>query len=167
VITESTQLSGLVTFSSFQPETAITDLGGNPVEQAACSVTALPSEALGLCSEGGSSRTFVLDTTNGNGLLGGETARESRYTVAPNFVTGAFTEAGQLKTDVGPVSLEGTSDHLSPGELDLMESLKGLFPPTCRFGNFTVDLKMVTADNQMQRIAPMPVCLQDKNWKEQ
>jgi hypothetical protein len=108
----------------------------------------------------------VLDARNGNGLLTTETGSDDRFIASPTFVTTAFAEAGQLKSDAGPVSLAGTSDELSEGELELMEDLKGLFPPSCRFGSFTVDLKMITADTQLTRIAPMPVCLQDKNWKE-
>jgi hypothetical protein len=47
-----------------------------------------------------------------------------------------------------------------------METLKGLFPDNCRFGNFTLNLKTVRSDTGVVFIAPIPVCIIEKNWKE-
>lgn len=47
-----------------------------------------------------------------------------------------------------------------------MESLKALFPKNCKFANYRIDVKTVAADTTIQFIAPIPVCIVDKNWKE-
>ena len=48
----------------------------------------------------------------------------------------------------------------------IMESLKTLFPTTCKFSNYRVDIKTIAADTSLVCIAPVPVCMIEKNWKE-
>jgi hypothetical protein len=47
-----------------------------------------------------------------------------------------------------------------------MDNLKKLFPENCRFANYRVDIKTIAADTRVERIAPIPICLVEKNWKE-
>ena len=44
-----------------------------------------------------------------------------------------------------------------------METLKGLFPSQCRFGSHRINVKTISADTSLQRIAAIPVCLIEKN----
>jgi hypothetical protein len=53
-----------------------------------------------------------------------------------------------------------------PTKIAIMESLKTLFPPNCKFSNAMVDIKTIAANTSLVCIAPVPVCLIQKNWKE-
>ena len=70
---------------------------------------------------------------------------------------------GQLKEPQGGTG--PSSDDLSEGELDMLEGLKDLFPSTCRFLNYRLDLKMVAADTRLQRIAPIPYASSTKTGR--
>jgi hypothetical protein len=166
IITESFVLSGLTTFSAFQPETALTEDDGGNLEEATCGEKSFETDVDNLCARTGFSRTFLVATTSGDGLLSDIAGGDSRYVAVSTFVTTSFTEAGLVKSDAASGSVVGTSDQLTLGEIDLMNDLKTLFPSTCRFSNYRLDLKMVAADTRLQRIAPIPICIQDKNWKE-
>lgn len=165
VITDAFALSGLTTFSAFQPETAVTDDGGGEVE-ITCGEKQSESDVDNLCARTGFSRNFVLNTTNGNGLLIDVSGQRTRFQGISTFVTTSFTEAGQLKSDSSDEPTAGTADELTQRDLDIMEILKSLFPTSCRFSNYRLDLKLVAADTRVERIAPVPICLQDKNFKE-
>jgi hypothetical protein len=81
------------------------------------------------------------------------------------FVTSPYSEPGQNKN---PDSIGGTrnADTLTDLEIDIMDNLKKLFPENCRFANYRVDIKTIAADTRVERIAPIPICLVEKNWKE-
>jgi hypothetical protein len=161
VITDAFALSGVMVFSSFVPRTE--DGEGNETE-----VGCADSSAEKVCSKQGVSHVFVVNTTNANGLLfNSDSADAVRYNVAPTFVTNPFAEPGQSK-QAGAANEEGefTADDLSVNMVRVMETLKGLFPPACKFANYRVDIKTVAADTSLQFIAPVPVCLIERNWKE-
>ena len=166
IITESFVLSGLTTFSAFQPETALTEDDGGNFEEATCGEKSFETDVDNLCARTGFSRTFLVATTSGDGLLADAAGGDSRYVAVSTFVTTSFTEAGLVKSAGSGHPVEGTSDDLSTREIELMDELKTLFPANCRFANYRLDIKMVAADTRLQRIAPIPICLQDKNWKE-
>jgi hypothetical protein len=166
VITESFALSGLTTFSAFQPETALTESDGGGLEEATCGEKSFETDVDNLCARTGFSRTFLVATTSGDGLLTDAAGVDTRYEAVSTFVTTSFTEAGLVKSDASSTPVGGTSDQLTTDEVALMNDLKELFPATCRFSNYRLDIKMVAADTRLQRIAPIPICLQDKNWKE-
>ena len=48
----------------------------------------------------------------------------------------------------------------------IMEEIKGLFPANCRFTNARLDVQMVSQDTGLIRVAPIPVCIIQKNWRE-
>lgn len=170
VITDAFALSGVTVFSTFVPQ--IVDGEGEEVVAGCEDVTVgnqgNNAEDEPVCSKQGVSHIFVVNTTNGNGLLfEGDTDVASRYKVAPTFVTNPFAEPGQTKDTVdGNEEGEHTADDLSVNMLRVMESLKELFPPQCKFANYRIDLKTVAADTSLQFIAPIPVCLIESNWKE-
>lgn len=77
-------------------------------------------------------------------------------------MTNPFAEQGQTKNE--STGVKEICDDAT--KLAIMESLKGLFPPTCKFSNYRVDIKTIAADTSLVCIAPVPVCLIQKNWKE-
>jgi len=50
--------------------------------------------------------------------------------------------------------------------LRLKEQLKTLFPIHCKFSNQTINIKTISAKTSLLCIAPVPVCVIEKNWKE-
>ncbi|HEX2162431.1 MAG TPA: PilC/PilY family type IV pilus protein [Thermoanaerobaculia bacterium] len=161
VITDAFALSGVTVFSTFVPRIEGGD--GDPLV-VGCEV----DEESQVCSKQGVSHVFVVNTTNGNGLLfEGDSEVATRFNVAPTFVTNPFAEPGQTKDAVaGNEDGEHTADDLSANMVRVMESLKELFPPQCKFANYRIDIKTVAADTSLQFIAPIPVCLIESNWKE-
>lgn len=90
-----------------------------------------------------------------------------RYKEVANFVTNPFTEVGQNKNATTSGDDTGTdTDTLNADEIAVMEALKELFPDNCRFANYRIDIKTIAADTSLQRIAPVPVCIIEKNFKE-
>ena len=81
-------------------------------------------------------------------------------------MTDPFTEPGQNKNQGSDAAGSTSFDELTDQERDVMEELQGLFSETCRFANYRVDIKTVAADTRIERIAPVPICIIEKNWKE-
>ena len=127
--------------------TRLTEDDGGNLEEATCGEKTFETDVDNLCGRTGFSRTFLVATTSGDGLLTDTTGSDARYVAVSTFVTTSFTEAGLVKSDASDYSVAGTSS-------------------SCRFSNYRLDIKMVAADTHLQRIAPIPICLQDKNWKE-
>jgi hypothetical protein len=142
VIAEAFSVSGVTIFSSFQPSTG-------------------PGQAGGTCARRGTSRLFGVLTTNANGILF-ESGSRTRFKTEETLVSQPFIEQGQTRNP-GDASL--TPEELENLEA-IMEELKKLFPPSCRFANYRLDIQTVSADTGLVRIAPIPVCIIQKNWKE-
>ncbi|MEO8093840.1 MAG: PilC/PilY family type IV pilus protein [Pseudolysinimonas sp.] len=145
IISDSFSLSGVTVFTSFLPTS-----GPDPND---------PEKA---CVRGGDSHIFTVITNNANPVqkVGG---LQARYVVATKFVTNPFTEQAQTKNkDPG----NDTAQPLDDDKTAMMEYLKSLFPANCRFANYRVDIKTVRSDTGLVLIAPIPVCIIEKNWKE-
>lgn len=119
-----------------------------------------------LCSLTGNSRIFVVNTTNANPFITGADSTKTRYIEAASFVTNPFTEQAQTKNPSSSSDSGPTADDLGLGEVEIMEALKQLFPRECKFANYRIDIKTIAADTRIQRIAPVPICIIEKNWKE-
>ena len=148
VITDAFALSGVSFFSSFRPDVQVTG-GKDP-----------------LCSKTGTSRVYILSTVNGNAFMGSN----KRYFNVSTFVTNPYTEQGQTRNpedtghdadDFGPVGSDEAQRLLG-----VMESLKTLFPSNCKFSNYRIDIKTISADTGVVFIAPVPICMVEKNWKD-
>lgn len=148
VISDSFAISGVLFFESFQPDIEFTGDGG-------------PNS---LCSKTGESRIFTVNATNGNPLTIDDFGDQSRYVVVGTFVTQTFTEQGATKNP--PPGGGATADDLTDRLRDIQESLKDLFPPNCKFANYRLDIKTIGADTGVVFVAPVPICIVDKNWKE-
>ena len=143
VITEAFALSGVTFFSTFQPDVEVSG-GSDP-----------------LCSKTGSSRVFIVNTTNANQFLRDEYDEKTRYMTVANFVTNPYAEQSQTRN---PETTD-PSPPLPPDLQDVMEALKSLFPTNCTFANYHIAIKTISADTGVIFIAPVPVCIIEKNWR--
>lgn len=149
VINDAFALAGVTFFSTFKPRVDVST-----------SKTDGPQ-----CSKTGVSRIFIVSTLNADPFVqppSGVTAPPTRAFEVANFVTNPFAEQGQTKnasTGVDEICDDETKQAI-------MESMKSLFPTTCKFSNYRVDIKTIAADTSLVCIAPVPVCLIQKNWKE-
>jgi hypothetical protein len=133
-------LSGLLVFLTFQPEQVIAGDGS-------------------LCANTGVGRSFTVQTVNGSTLRSGR----KPYTIIPDLPTSPFTEVGVTKNP-DPQSEEET-ETIPDEMLSVMEALKRLFPRECRFGNYSINVKSRRSDTGIEWIAPVPICIVQKNWK--
>ncbi len=141
VIASPFALSGLLVFLTFQPDEVIGS-GGNT------------------CANAGVGRSFTVFSINGSTILQGQKA----YSIIPDLPTSPYTEVGTTKNpDPGgeETEIEAIPEDLEP----VMAALKKLFPKECRFGNYTINVKTRRSDTGIEWIAPVPVCIVQKNWK--
>jgi len=125
------------------------------------------SEA-GECSREGDSRIFGVNTTNGNGLLRDVNGNRVRYVERKAFATEPFTEQSQTKnpiTGTGEPPGPGGGDECS-GLEDIANELKTLLPANCKFSYQQTLVKTVLSNTEVTCIAPIPLCIIEKNWKE-
>lgn len=122
--------------------------------------------ASGECNRQGDSRVFAVNTTNANGVLRDAEKNRVRFVERRSFVGSPFTEQAQTRNPGADV--EGTADDPALGQhLEAVEEeLKTLFPEGCEFGNYRIDVKTMTAETGVVFVAPIPVCIIEKNWKE-
>jgi hypothetical protein len=148
VVNDAFALSGVTFFSTFKPSVSVTT-----------------SKDGALCAKSGISRVFIVSTLNADPFVqppSGVTTPAVREFEVPNFVTNPFAEQGQTKN--ASTGVDEICDD--PTKMAIMESMKSLFPPTCKFSNYRVDIKTISADTSLVCIAPVPVCLIEKSWKE-
>ena len=163
VITDSFSLSGVTIFSSYEPRTDITDGDGNPVAAGCDASGRIVTDRR--CAKSGNSNIYGVNTTNANALLQDDSQQNVRSVQTSTYVSNPFAETGTTK-DTDAAGSGETADDLSQRHLDIMESLKALFPTNCKFANYRIDVKTIAADTTLQLIAPIPVCLIEKNWKD-
>ena len=141
VITKSLAFAGLLTFSSFSPDVAATDA----------------------CGGTGSGKIFIVNTTNANPIHALEVSG-SRYFDVSDIVTSPYVEPGGMPGDDDDDDDDGGNP--CAGQLAMTQRLMLLFPSGCSFSNRTENIMTQRADTGVQCIAPVPVCVDSKNWKE-
>jgi Tfp pilus tip-associated adhesin PilY1 len=141
VVTKSLAFGGIITFSTFTPEVVDTSA----------------------CGTAGTGKVFVIDSTNANPLHTNDSGDDVRYFEVADFLTNPFVEPG-----AAPGDDDDDDDLNNPcgGLLSLTERLKSLFPPSCSFNNRTKNVMSQRSDTSVQCIAPVPVCVDGRNWKE-
>lgn len=143
VITKSFALAGIVTFSSYVPKT-------------------IDDPDTKVCSKGGDSHIFTVLVTNANPVQKDPTSGlYERYRLVPVFTTSPYTEQSETAN-----KLTTAPPPLSPEEQDVMKALKDLQPSNCRFANYRIDIKTIRSDTGIELIAPVPICMVQKNWRE-
>lgn len=112
----------------------------------------------------GTSRIYGLNITNATGLLSDSGVR-TRYTEIPDFVTAPFKEQAQTKNP--PPTGNTPGQTLDDNLKQIMEELKALYPPGCKFPEgFRIDIKTRTSGTGVVHIAPVPICVMERNFKE-
>jgi hypothetical protein len=117
------------------------------------------------CGRQGDSKIYVVFTTNANSVLinPGNNNATRFLTLARKFSTEPFVEQGQNKN---PRGTEPPAPQLDAAQLAVMEKLKQLFPSNCKFANYRLDIKAITGETGVILVAPVPICIVEKNWKE-
>lgn len=150
LITNPFAISGVLLFTVFKPDRPKGDAGPGA-----------------LCPRTGNSRIFGVLATNGNGLLYEEDGTRIRSFSIKDFVTDPYVEqSGTKNRGSTPGAGGSTADDLEQYHVKIMDELKKLFPKTCKFANHRLDVKTLSSDTGIHLIAPVPVCIIDKNWKE-
>jgi Tfp pilus tip-associated adhesin PilY1 len=150
VVTPADGLAGIIVFSTYLP--LIDDDTSDP-----------DNSSLKLCSRGGNSRNYVVFTTNGNGAYADDDGNPMRYDLVTNsFVTEPYVEQGQTRNYTSD-----SSDPLDARLRGVMEAIRDLLPEDCRYNeSYRFDIKTVRSDTGVVKIAPMPVCIRETNWKQ-
>jgi Tfp pilus tip-associated adhesin PilY1 len=173
LITPGFSLFGVMFFTSYAPLSyATTDPSCDPLNppaggcpQIVLSCSDKKQNTTGYCAKTGTSRLFVVNATNGNGLLPNVSGGLDRYNAISQFVTQPFTEPGTNKNS--PQAGNGNNaDTLTADDIKVMNIIKGLFPKECKFANYRVDVKTIESDTTVKRIAAVPMCVIQKAWKE-
>ncbi len=131
--------------------------------------TYLPGDAIGeggsVCGRTGSSRLYVVFTTNANGVMKNSSGTTVRYREVSDLVTSPFVQEGTTKNKRDP-----NAPTVSPCDAadvaDIQEILKQQLPDSCTFGNFSQDILTRRSREGIECIAPVPVCMIQHNWRE-
>jgi Tfp pilus tip-associated adhesin PilY1 len=172
MITKPFTLSGLSIFTSYDPTVTVSGTA---------------------CAKSGTSNIFTLFTATGNGVCHDTTCIDSQPVNQPpntppntpvprdpndvarsvakaDFVTNPFVETSATKN---PPCSSAQDTNCVPATAPICanlssvtKTLMGLFPSNCQFASFTQDIKTIESDNGIVCIAPVPVCVVRKNWKE-
>ena len=156
VITQSFGLSGIVIFSSFQPQITVSGSSGNGNGNSGGGRNGTDA----VCARGGDSRIFVVVATNANSLIS-----SGRFRMVPEFVTNPYVEQGATKNPAGSGGVRDTED-LDTVQQEIMKELKKLAPKDCQFANYWFSVSGIRSDTGYERYATIPICVVRKNWKE-
>jgi Tfp pilus tip-associated adhesin PilY1 len=148
VITQAFGLSGVIVFSGYKPQV---DIETNQDKQQ-------------VCSRGGDSRIFVVYANNAGALMTVD-GQKSRYRVVPEFVTNPYVEQSATKNPNDRVP-DNNSEKLSAEQLEILATLKKMFPQGTKFGNFWISVSGIRSDTGYERYATIPIGIMQRNWKE-
>ncbi|MGH2627144.1 MAG: pilus assembly protein, partial [Anaerolineales bacterium] len=148
LITNPFALSGVLVFTVFDPDVQIIPGGGQTDPT---------------CRRTGNSRIFAVNATNASGLLyqSANDTDPTRFFEIQDFVTEPYIEQGQSAT--GPED-ETRYPPLAANLEKVMRELQNLFPSNCKFANYRLDVKTLASDTGIIHIAPVPICIIEKNW---
>lgn len=143
VITQAFGLSGVVIFSSFQPD---------------------PGSAARPCARGGNSHIFVVYANNANGVMTSGGA-PIRFRTVSHFVTSPYVEQGSTKNTPGETPTPNSED-LDATQKEILSELKKFYPKGTKFANYWISISGVRSDTGYERYATIPVGIIERNWKE-
>jgi len=152
VVSNGFALAGITVFTTYTPEDPETVRDGDFL----------------LCSRKGQSKVFAVLTTNANGVLFDASNNRTRSTLVNTLVGTAFADLSSTKNPPIDGAPPPTSppDELPPNRQLIFDELKKLFPSNCRFANYRIDIRALASDTQVVEVAPVPVCVIEKNWRE-
>jgi Tfp pilus tip-associated adhesin PilY1 len=152
VIAKAFGLSGLLVFSSYEPQLTTSTSSSGPV-----------------CGRTGTSRAYTLYLNTARSVV---PFQESDVFIAPPTVDiGGTKNPSPGGGSGGSGGSGGGSDGsdvaaLTPEQVDIMENLKSYFPSSCRFGNYWYTVSAMGSDTRFVAIAAVPICFIEHNWKE-
>ncbi len=149
VVNKSFSLAGVLFFNSYIPDPVV------PGEEA--------------CGRGGESRLFTIAATNANGLRPRADGKTDRFRAVADFVTSPFVEVSQTTDELPADTTKPPNPDGDPctGMEQITQRMQAsLFPANCRFANYTVNVKTIRSDSGIECVAPVPVCIVERNWKE-
>jgi hypothetical protein len=155
VVTEPFALSGVLFFSTFVP-----DPEGPEV---------IPENSL--CREKGVSNIYGVFTSNADGLLADDDEINSpdqlvRYLTVSGLVSAPFAEQSQTKNPKPPED-QSTVDDLTARLKYVRDRLKQQFPENCTFPpGYRLDVKTRSSGTNLNFIAPVPICVVEKSFRE-
>lgn len=155
LVTEPFALSGILFFSTFIP-----DPEGPEV---------IPEDSL--CRERGVSNIYGVFTSNADGLLApdddiNDPADLARYLTVAGLVSSPFTEQAQSK-NAPPGDEVETIDDLTERLRYIRDRLKLQFPENCTFPpGYRTDVKTRGSGTEVNFIAPVPICVVEKSFRE-
>jgi len=137
VVTDALTVSGLLAFTTFDPQ--------HP----------------DICEFGGSGNIYALLATNANSIGGGESERAiaiEGFAGKPVITSEGFTRQDGQGNVIDP---------FESADIDgVRQSLMSLFPADCRFGNFSLNVSTSLSSQEVLPLAQIPVCIARKNWTE-
>jgi Tfp pilus tip-associated adhesin PilY1 len=145
VITQAFGLSGVLIFSTYEPQIVISGSGA--------SVS---------CASSGTSRVFVVLTSNANSVMKVQ-GLATRYTTVPEFVTNPFVEQGATRNSP---AANRNSEQLDATQQGIFDTLKSFYPKNTKFANYWISVSGVRSDTGYIRYATIPIGIVVKNWKE-
>lgn len=175
VITKPFALSGVLFFTSYQPDIRAVVIGDDDDDDD-------DDEPVTVCASSGLSRVFTVLVTNGtavfrepvdpiNPTLG--TRPASRFRNVPEFVTDPFVELSTTKNKAvprddpdDPDDDQRYADDLCTGLESVSETLADFFPDSCKFANYSYNIETIRSDRGLVCIAPVPICIVEQNWTE-
>jgi Tfp pilus tip-associated adhesin PilY1 len=158
VITQSFGLSGILIFSSFQPQVVVSGGGSNSGNGGGGR-----TEDDAVCARGGDSRIFVVLANTGNAIMSVD-GLLSRFRTVPEFVTNPYVEQGATKN---PAETGGAnSEQLDDTQLQILNELKKFYPKGTKFANYWISVSGIRSDTGYERYATIPVGIIERNWKE-
>ncbi len=132
-------LSGLLVFTTYDPEIQVNDQD---------------------CSPSGASNLYSVLTTSGNPL-----PERDRFRTVGGFVSDPYAELSSAAEQGG--SDGGDSDATGPEDIEkLREVMKSQLPRNCKFPNLSINIKALRADTGVEWLVPVPVCVQQGSWKQ-
>ncbi|MCZ6507600.1 MAG: hypothetical protein O7A04_06085, partial [Acidobacteria bacterium] len=155
IVAEPFALSGILFFSTFTPDPSGPEI--------------IPENSL--CRERGVSNIFGVFTANADGLLAddediNDPSQLVRFLSVSGLVSSPFTEQAQTKNPPPPGGTS-TIDDLSPRLEYIRDRLEGQFPENCTFPpGYRLDVKTRNSSTGITFIAPVPLCLVEKSFRE-
>jgi len=152
VTERSLVIAGVVFFNSFVPQPFV------------------PSD--GLCAQEGFSQVFAVFTSNADGLFvdpDDPDADGDRFQTIEDFATSPYIQLSAIEDEL-PDDASGQQsppeDDLSPAQEAIRDRLKDLQPDNCRFANYTVNVSVNTTESGSYIVAPVPVCVIERNFRQ-
>jgi hypothetical protein len=140
VSSKSLAFGGILTWTTFNPDV-------------------LPAS---VCGGSGSGRIYIVNSTNSDPVYS-EDGTDVRYYEVADFLTSPYVEPGVAPDDDRD---DAALNNPCAGLESLTQTLMGLFPPSCNFTNRTENVMSQRSDTSVECIAPVPVCVDQRNWKE-